>query len=155
MPPWHPNLLRTKPTSSGFSVHLGKSDFIFGISESYPGELIYIEGSLKSGTQCVGIRMVCIHCCITQSFLHVRCEWLALLDLHWLAVVERFVSHCAKMLFILIDGHAAAQLGAVPIGTPLAQPIHGLVTDPVTAQVNQKAYKRQRIRSLACTVRTC
>ena len=127
----------------------------------------------------MGIRMVCIHCCITQSFLHVRCEWLALLlrclgdtkvsaslmrnvewifatlELHWLADVERFVSHCAKMLFILIDGHAAAQLGSVLIGTPLAQPIHGLVTDPVTAQVNQQAYKRQRIRSLACTVRTC
>ena len=75
-------------------------------------------------------------------------------DLHWLADVERFVSHCAKMLFILIDGHAAAQLGAVPIGTPLAQPIHGLVTDPVTAQVNQQAYKRRRIRSLPCTVCT-
>ena len=63
-------------------------------------------------------------------------------------------THCAKMLFILIDGHAAAQLGAVPIGTPLAQPIHGLVTDLVTAQVNQQAYKRQRIRSLTCTVCT-
>ena len=51
-------------------------------------------------------------------------------------------------------GDDAAQPGGVPIGTPLVQPIHGLVTDPVTAQVNQQAYKRQRMRSLPCTVRT-